>query len=175
MKLLEEEEKEKREEEERKERRRRKEREKKLRRKERLRGKEKDREKKSSESNQRPIILDVPSEEVSPSLSIDEQPNFFSNSDSTCETGDIQDEQLLNGSIISNLENHSDDSPDGELPNVKAGNNSSANDFSKESHWKLKFQLDSTLKLSERRQFAVVSEGGGMVSKSEPRHHGDNY
>ncbi|XP_057496411.1 uncharacterized protein LOC130781280 isoform X1 [Actinidia eriantha] len=172
MKLLEEEEKEKREEEERKERRRTKEREKKLRRKERLRGKEKDREKKSSESNQRPIVLDLPSAEVSPSPSIDEQPNFFSNSDSTCETGDIQDESLLNGSIISKLENHSDDIPDGELPNLKAWNNSSANDFSKESHWKLKFQLDSTLKWSERRQFAVVSEGGG---KSEPRHHGDNY
>lgn len=183
MKLLEEEEKEKREEEERKERRRMKEREKKLRRKERLRGKEKDREKKSSESNQSLDVSDLPREEVSESL--DEQPNVF-NEELICETGDIpsrpqspdaQDEKLLNGSSISNMENHFDDGPDGELSSVKDGNSSFATDHSKVSHQKLKFrkefQLDPTVKWSDRRQFAVVSESGGVASKPDLRHHGD--
>ncbi|KAL6997519.1 hypothetical protein U1Q18_007644 [Sarracenia purpurea var. burkii] len=183
MKLLEEEEKEKREEEERKERRRTKEREKKLRRKERLRSKEKDREKKSSESDQSPVLPDVPTEEASPS--VDEQQNFFNRRELIFETGNIpsrplsidaQDEQLLNGSII---ENHSDDSPDGELSKLKDGNGLFTNDNSKLSPQNLKvrkeFKLDPTLKWSDRRRFAVVSESGGMVSKSEPRQHDDNF
>ncbi|KAH7843411.1 hypothetical protein Vadar_016322 [Vaccinium darrowii] len=181
IKLLEEEEREKREEEERKERRRTKEREKKLRRKERLRGKEIDREKKSSESYQSPVVADVPREELSPPF--DEQPNFF-NRDSICETGDIlspyaQDEQLSNESIISYMENHSDDILDGEFSNANDEDGSFANDRSKVFHRKPKyrkgFQPDPTLKWSDRRQFAVVSESGGMVSKSEHRHHGDNF
>ncbi|XP_058208579.1 uncharacterized protein LOC131321703 [Rhododendron vialii] len=182
IKLLEEEEKEKREEEERKERRRTKEREKKLRRKERLRGKEIDREKKSSESYQSPVVADVPREEISPT--VDEQPNFFNDRDPICETGDIpspyaQEEQLSNESIMLYAENHSDDIPDGEFLNSNEENGSFANDHTTVFHRKPKirkgFQPDPTLKWLDRRQFAVVSESGGMVSKSEHRHHGDNF
>ncbi|KAA8518317.1 hypothetical protein F0562_015800 [Nyssa sinensis] len=187
MKLLEEEEKEKREEEERKERRRTKEREKKLRRKERLRGKEKDREKKSSESNQFFLVHDVSKEESFPNT--DEDPSVIGNRDSVSETGDAipsrplspdnQDEQFPNRSTNSNMQNFSDDGPDGEFSNVREGNGTFTTDHSKVSRRKLKFrkgfQLDSTLKWSDRRRFAVVSDSGGMVSRSEPRYHGDNF
>ncbi|KAA8516961.1 hypothetical protein F0562_017221 [Nyssa sinensis] len=187
MKLLEEEEKEKREEEERKERRRTKEREKKLRRKERLRGKEKDREKKSSESSQSHIVPDVLKEESSPSA--DEEPIVICNRDSVCETGDsvpsrplspdIQDDQFPNRSITSNMQNLSDDGLYGEFANMKDGNGSFTADHSKIPRPKLKFwkesPLDSTLKWSGRRRFANVSESGGMFSRNEARYHGDNF
>lgn len=181
MKLLEEEEKEKREEEERKERRRAKEREKKLRRKERLRGKGKEREKKCSQSNQI-SVADIPEEESAPS--VDEEPNISGNLDLLSETGeeavscmsvsvDVQDEQSLNGYI------NSEDNPNGAFGSEKDGNGSFAIDHSKYSRRRLKFwkeyQLDQTSKWSDRRRFAVVSESGGMVSKSEPRYHGDGF
>uniref|UniRef100_A0A5B6ZQ85 Stress response protein NST1 n=1 Tax=Davidia involucrata TaxID=16924 RepID=A0A5B6ZQ85_DAVIN len=187
MKLLEEEEKEKREEEERKERRRTKEREKKLRRKERLRGKEKDREKKSSESSQIFLVPDVLKEESLPN--IDEEPSVIGNRDLVSETGDAipsrplsadnQDEQFPNRFTNSNMQNLSDDGPDEEFANVKEVNGSFTTDHSKVSRRKLKFrkgfQLDSTLKWSDRRRFAVVSDSVGMVSRSEPRYHGDSF
>ncbi|GFZ03676.1 hypothetical protein Acr_16g0003000 [Actinidia rufa] len=158
MKLLEEEEKEKREEEERKERRRTKEREKKLRRKERLRVKEKDREKKSSESNQSPVI-----------------PDFLKGEDFAEHT---QNEHLSNGSIISNMENHSDNSCDGEFSNAKVGTSLEI-DHTEVPHWRPRFhkefQLDPKLKWPDRRRFAVVSESRATVSKSDPRQHGDNF
>ncbi|XP_057488961.1 uncharacterized protein LOC130774941 [Actinidia eriantha] len=185
MKLLEEEEKEKREEEERKERRRTKEREKKLRRKERLRVKEKDREKKSSESNQSPVIPDFLKGEISPS--VDKQPNLINSGDSICETDDspampfspdTQNEHLSNGSIISNMENHSDNSCDGEFSNAK-DRTSLEIDHTEVPHWRPRFhkefQLDPKSKWPDRRRFAVVSESRATVSKSDPRQHGDNF
>ncbi|XP_059668534.1 uncharacterized protein LOC132313667 [Cornus florida] len=184
-KLLEEEEKEKREEEERKERRRTKEREKKLRRKERLRGKEKDLEKKSLDLNHSPDAPDISKDESSPS--VDEEPRISSNTNLVSETGDtipsrplspdVQDEHFPNGSIISSEQNFSDDSPDVEFTSVEDGKGSFT-DHPKVSRRKLKFwkefQLDSTSKWSDRRRFAVVSESGGMISKYEPRYHGDS-
>ncbi|XP_052173127.1 uncharacterized protein LOC127788640 isoform X6 [Diospyros lotus] len=185
MKLLEEEEKEKREEEERKERRRMKEREKKLRRKERLRGKEKDREKKSSELNPSPVVPDV-LEEVS--LTVDEHPNTVKNGDSICEAGDsphsplsldAQDEQPCDESVPSNMENHSDDISDEKFPDAKDVNSSFGIDHSKVSHRKLKFlkdfQLDQTLKCSDGQRFTVLPESRGGFGKAGPRHRGDNF
>ncbi|KAK3020353.1 hypothetical protein RJ639_045337 [Escallonia herrerae] len=187
MKLLEEEEKEKREEEERKERRRTKEREKKLRRKERLREKEKDREKKCSQSDQHSVVPEVLKEDSSPSIY--NEPNVTGNGDLVSEAGeaissrpislDIHDEQFFNGYISLNMQSHSDESPDGEFANVKDGNGTLASDQSSYSRRKLRFskepQIDVALKWADRRRFAVVSESGGLINKSEPRYHGDYF
>ncbi|XP_052176517.1 uncharacterized protein LOC127790840 isoform X2 [Diospyros lotus] len=183
MKLLEEEEKEKREEEERKERRRMKEREKKLRRKERMRGKEQDGENMSSELNQDSDIL---KEKLL--TTVDEQLNVFYNRDSSFATCDITstpvspdtgDEHLFYGPIISNMENHSDDSPNVEILHLKDRNHLFGIDQSKVSHQNLKhrkyFQQDPMLKLSERQQFAVVSENEVMVHTSEPGKHANPF
>lgn len=188
MKLLEEEEKEKREEEERKERRRTKEREKKLRRKERLKEKERDKEKKSSESIQSSVDPDFSKDESL--LSVDEEPNnVTTNSDSVSETGDvvlseslspyIEDEQFGNGYITLKMQNHSHDSTDGECTNLKDGTGSFAMEHSKLSRRRMKFrkdfQLDPALKWSDRRRYAVVSENGSTVNKTDLRFHGDNF
>ena len=190
MKLLEEEEKEKREEEERKERRRTKEREKKLRRKERLKEKERDKGKRSSESSQSSVDPEVSSKDES-SLDVDEEPNnITTNSDSVSETGDVvlseslspytQDEQLGNGYITLKMQNHShDDAADGECTNLKDGTGSFAMEHLKLSRRRMKFrkdfQLDPVLKWSDRRRYAVVSEGGSTVNKTDLRFHGDNF
>ncbi|KAJ0088292.1 hypothetical protein Patl1_32928 [Pistacia atlantica] len=187
MKLLEEEEKEKREEEERKERRRMKEREKKLRRKERLKGKERDKEKKYGASDHSPVRPDVSKDESL--LSVDEEPsNAISCRDTVSETGDVLSrpgspevlhEQYSNGCTTSQMENYCYDSPDGEVMGAKDGNGSFQIEQSKFSRRRLKFrkevQLDSPLKWSERRRFAVISESGSMVNRSESRYHSDNY
>ncbi|CAI9765694.1 unnamed protein product [Fraxinus pennsylvanica] len=186
MKLLEEEEKEKREEEERKERRRTKEREKKLRRKERLREKE-NREKKIAELNQDSVVSDVTKEESSLNLDIDE--NVTSNRNSLGEIGeavpssplspDIQDNQLLDQYIYSDMQNYNEDSPDGEYVDVKDWNSSIPYDHFKYSRRKPKFwkdfQHDLNLKWSDRRKAAVLLESGGMISKYESRYQGDNF
>lgn len=187
-KLLEEEEKEKREEEERKERRRMKEREKKLRRKERLKGKERDKDKKSSSSDQSPVVPDVLKEESS--ASFDEEPSSaISCRDLVSETGDvivsmpgspdIRDEQFSRGCTTSRMENYCYDCPDGEVTSVKDGNVTFQMEQSKFSRRRLKLrkevQLDSPLKWSDRRRYAVVSENGSMVNRSESRYHSDNY
>lgn len=188
MKLLEEEENEKREEEERKERRRTKEREKKLRRKERLKEKEKDKEKKFPESSDIHILPDVLKDEISPCVD-EESNNAISCRDSLSETGDIsfsrpgspdiQDQQFSNGYDTALMENDSYDSPDGEVTNLKEGTGSFTNEQSKFSRRRLKFwkegQLDSSLKWSDRRRFAAISESGVMVNRSELRHHSDNF
>ncbi|KAJ9181205.1 hypothetical protein P3X46_009358 [Hevea brasiliensis] len=181
MKLLEEEEKEKRDEEERKERRRTKEREKKLRRKERLKGKERDKEKRCSESND---CLEVSKDETS--ASVDEEPNnAVSCRDLVSETGDISpsrpgspiiQEQFSNGYAISAMLNNSCGSPDGEVTNLK---DSFMIEQSKFSRRILKFRkevpLDPSLKWSDRRQLAVVSENGATVNRSESRPYSDNF
>uniref|UniRef100_A0A2P2J5B8 Uncharacterized protein n=1 Tax=Rhizophora mucronata TaxID=61149 RepID=A0A2P2J5B8_RHIMU len=186
MKLLEEEEKEKREEEERKERRRAKEREKKLRRKERLKGKERDKEKKCSESNDTSGLPEVSKDEACPSG--DEQPiHAISYKDLASETGaiclsrpgsvDFQ-EQLSDNYSISTMQNDSYDVPNGEVRNVNDGMGSFTIEQSKFSRRRLKFrkeQFDPYLKWSDRRQFAIVSESGPVVNRSDSRHHIDNF
>lgn len=175
MKLLEEEEKEKREEQERKERKRTKEREKKLRRKERLKGKDKD--KISSESAEACAHSDV-LEDLSPCVL---EPN--SNADgavcdaSVPESSDILDELFLNESIISEGQNSYDDSFDGKLTDGNDGNESFIGDQSKVSRWRLKFPKevqDHSFKWSDRRRFMVVSENGAVVNKSEQRYYADS-
>lgn len=186
MKLLEEEEKEKREEEERKERRRTKEREKKVRRKERLREKE-NREKKIAESNQDSVVSDVTKEE-SP-INLDNDENVISNRNTLGEVGeavpssplspDIQDNQILDQYIYSDMQNYSEDSPDGEYVNVKDWKSSVPYDHFKYSRRKPKFwkdfQHDLNLKWSDSRKAAAVLESGGMISKYESRYQGDNF
>ncbi|XP_077236280.1 uncharacterized protein LOC143877870 isoform X2 [Tasmannia lanceolata] len=165
IKLLEEEEREKRDEEERKERRRMKEREKKLRRKERLKGKEREREKKCIESNQVPDASQVSANESS--LSAHEEPHNTSNSgDSISEMGDIMlsiplssnffNEQTSNGCINSEKQDLKNDSLhhscniDGEL-SVRDGNGSFMIEESKSSRRKLRFKKESLLEPSYRR------------------------
>ncbi|KAL3534123.1 hypothetical protein ACH5RR_002584 [Cinchona calisaya] len=183
MKLLEEEEKEKREEEERKERRRTKEREKKLRRKERLREKEKDREKKCSEPNEHSLVLEFSEQELK--TVADEESNVICNGEFISKTGeaipsrsvspDIQDEPLLDKFIHSDLQNHSG-STDGEFASTNDGMSPFPIDHLKYSRRKLKFgkefQQDVYSKWYERRRY---SENGTVVGKYEPRHHGDNF
>ncbi|CAI9782729.1 unnamed protein product [Fraxinus pennsylvanica] len=186
IKLLEEEEKEKREEEERKVRRRTKEREKKLRRKERLREKE-NKEEKCAESNQDPVVPDVSKEE--PTLTVDENSNAVRSKDFVSETGepisssplspDIQDGQFLKDIIYSNTENHAEDSPDGEFGNMRDWNCSFPHNHIKYSCRKPKFkkdpQQDLNLKWSGGRKSTLVTEFGGTVSKYESRYHDDGF
>ncbi|KAL2501547.1 hypothetical protein Fot_35395 [Forsythia ovata] len=186
IKLLEEEEKEKREEEERKARRRTKEREKKLRRKERLREKE-NKEKNCAESNQHPGFPDVSKEESV--LTVDENSNVVNNNDFVSEMGeaisssplspDIQDDQFVKDYIYSNTENHSEDSPDGEFGNMRDWNCSYPHDHIKYSRRKLKFkkdpQQDLNLKWSDGRKSTAVTEFGGSVGKYESRYHDDGF
>ncbi|KAK6232309.1 hypothetical protein QQP08_017618 [Theobroma cacao] len=186
MKLLEEEEKEKREEEERKERKRTKEREKKLRRKERLKGKEREKEKQCAESSITPVAPDVSKEESSPSIEVEEN-IAISCRDSVSDTGDIIvsrpgspdiEEQFLDGHSTSSLQNHSFDSPDAEGTKEKDGNGSFTMEQSKFSRRRLKFRKDGPFdpspKWSDRRRFAAVSESA-PVSRSEPRYQIENF
>lgn len=186
MKLLEEEEKEKREEEERKERRRTKEREKKLRRKERLREKE-NREKKGAKSNLDPVVTDVLEE--APTPPVDEEANNASSRESLSERGedtpssplspDIQDDQLSTEYTYSNVENPSENILDGEFINMRDWNTSLPYDHFKYSRRKLKFSQDSerdlNSKWSDRRKDSALSENGGVVSKYESRYHADGF
>ncbi|XP_010243380.1 PREDICTED: uncharacterized protein LOC104587460 [Nelumbo nucifera] len=188
IKLLEEEEKEKREEEERKERRRTKEREKKLRRKERLKGKEKEREKKCDESKEIPITLDASMDDSPPS--IHDKPNNTVNSvdsvsetgDVTCRPPDIQDEQLPNASTISNVPDPNNDSvrhtynvAEGKIF-PKDGNGLFAIEQSKSSRRKLRFrkdfQIDPASKWCDRRRSSTVYDNRVLFDESERRCHG---
>ena len=160
MKLLEEEEKEKREEEERKERRRTKEREKKLRRKERLKGKEKDKDKSSHGQYQSPNLPDVPERESS--VVADEEPrNSKSCSNSIGDAGDnvpcrpgspnAEDDKFSNGFIKPRSHNSSHDCHDGEI-NTKDSNGSFTGELTKYTRRKSKTDvpIDAYTKWSER-------------------------
>ncbi|GAB4851518.1 hypothetical protein Ancab_030919 [Ancistrocladus abbreviatus] len=179
IKLLEEEEKEKREEAERKERKRTKEREKKLRRKERLRGK--NRERNCAESGQTAIFPNV-SEEAS-SLCINEE--LTSNSrDLVNETvdatfsrpnyADARDQLPTSDGNASDFQNDVFDGLEVEPVNVKVGSDSFMIENYKVPHRKMKFQrelqLDSTRKWSDRRR---ITENGPVVSRSEWRYYDD--
>ncbi|XP_061346397.1 uncharacterized protein LOC133292040 isoform X2 [Gastrolobium bilobum] len=184
IKLLEEEEKEKREEEERKERRRTKEREKKLRRKERLKGKEKDREKRCSESNDVLGSPEISSEELSVVADM-EQNNPISCRNSVIETDEanllrddspnIQDEEFSGECNTLRTQDHSYDE---ENSNTKDETGQSTVEQSVHSHRRLKcrkeFQQGMPMKWSDKRRHAVVSENGVMDGRSEPRHYGES-
>ncbi|KAG6427007.1 hypothetical protein SASPL_111246 [Salvia splendens] len=192
MKLLEEEEKEKREEEERKsvkEYRRAKEREKKLRRKERLREKE-NREKKCTESHLNSVVDVVSKDE--PTTPIDEGVSIASGRDSReslsgrCEDNpssplspDIQDDQLLTGYTYSNMDNSTEDKLDEEFGNTRDWNSSYPCDHFKYSRRKLKFcknsDRDLNSKLSDRRKDATLLENGVVNSKYESSYHADGF
>ncbi|KAJ0703276.1 hypothetical protein HanPI659440_Chr14g0549201 [Helianthus annuus] len=165
FKLLEEEEKEKREEEERKERRRAKEKEKKLRRKERLKNKSKERE--NSQSNQLPAISSNALEEEL-TTSIDDESNASDTINSLCKTEEdihIQDtvsSMPVSEDYIQEDQNITDDV-------------SYASDHSKHPRRKPKLFWDQSSKWSDRGRFAVVSESGGMVSKTDLRVHNDGF
>jgi len=197
MKLLEEEEKEKREEEERKERKRTKDREKKLRRKERLKGKEKDPERKYSESIDVPGSPELSKEELSPAADV-EQNNSIIGSNSLIVTGDdypkIQDEDFTReGSNlrvqdcsyddcegdIENVQHHSYDDCDGDIATAQDRNDTSTVEQSKfycqRLRYRKEFRLDPTTKWSDRRSNTVVSENGVVVGRSEPVHCEDNF
>lgn len=165
-----------------------KEREKKLRRKERLKGKERDKEKKSSSSEPSSVVPDVLKEESSASVD-EEQSTAVSCRDSVSDTGDvimsrpgspeIQDEQFSNGCTTSTIENCCYDCPDGEVTSVKDENGTFQMEQSKfsrrRSRLRKEVQLDSPLKWSDRRRYAVVSDNGSMGNRSESRYHSDNY
>ncbi|KAL6522368.1 hypothetical protein OROMI_031640 [Orobanche minor] len=176
MKLLEEEEKEKREEEERKERKRTKEREKKLRRKERLREKE-NREKKCANSNLDPVESDVLKEESTPS--IDEGGEVTQSSLLSPDMQDGQDNELLTEYTYLNMENPPEDIPDVEFDNARDWNTSFSYDHLKYSRRKLKFHKDSqrdfNLKWSDRRKDPAFLENGVIVSKYESRYNADGF
>ncbi|KAJ4970364.1 hypothetical protein NE237_003463 [Protea cynaroides] len=186
IKLLEEEEKEKREEEERKERRRTKEREKKLRRKERLKGKERDKEKKCVESKESPLSH-ICMEEQLP-VGDEESSNTINSGDSIGDTGDssitdppqdIQDEQFSYGCVDSTMQNYKDDSvrhmcntSDGEV-SVRDGNGLFTIEQSKSSRRKLRFrkefQSDPASKWCDRRRTPVTSVSGPILDESYHR------
>ncbi|XP_010257520.1 PREDICTED: uncharacterized protein LOC104597588 isoform X2 [Nelumbo nucifera] len=193
IKLLEEEEKEKREEEERKERRRTKEREKKLRRKERLKGKERDREKKGDETKQIPTVPEASIKDSSPSVDAEPNKTIISEDavDAVSETGDdmlgmpppdAQDEQPSNGSAISNGPNLKNDSAkhthnvaEGDLC-AKDGNGSFTIEHSKSSRRKLRFrkefQTDLASKWCEKHRSAVVYDSRILFDESERKFRG---
>ncbi|GLT38632.1 hypothetical protein SLA2020_128660 [Shorea laevis] len=185
MKLLEEEEKERHEEEERKERRRTKEREKKLRRRERLKEKEKEKEKRCLESNHTSVPPDISKKESLPM--VEEEPsNIMNCRDSVSEIDEINlsrsgsphiQEEFLND-CTSSLENHSFDGPDSMVTKIKDGSGSFTMKESKFSHWRFKVrketEFDPSLKWSNRRRFATVSENG-PINRSDSRYQSVNF
>ncbi|KAL1554563.1 hypothetical protein AAHA92_15108 [Salvia divinorum] len=183
MKLLEEEEKEKREDEERKERRRTKERGKKLRRKERLREKEN----RCAESNTNAVVLDT-RDEAEPCT--DEGINSGNIEDCEMETGaatpqpsplspDMQEDQFLMGYSSPNLENHHEDMLEEESGNTRDLNTSLPYNHYRYSRRKPRLhkdiEQDFTSKWSDRRKGAAMSESEVTTGKYESRIHADRF
>uniref|UniRef100_A0A1J3HH04 Stress response protein NST1 n=2 Tax=Noccaea caerulescens TaxID=107243 RepID=A0A1J3HH04_NOCCA len=185
VKLLEEEEKEKREEEERKEKKRTKEREKKLRRKERLKEKEKGKEKKIPESGDIETLLISSREEEEELPNIDDEINNAINcEESEIETGDadlsppgspdVQKGQCLDGCPSPGIEDHYCDSPDREIIDLDDENEYFTNYHQRPVHqnaryWK-EMQSDPSLRWSDKRRY---SENASFTSRSEARYRND--
>lgn len=188
MKLLEEEDMEKREEEERKERKRTKERDKKLRRKERLKGKEKNKERKCSESIDVRGCPEASEEKLSAPVDT-KQDNAIGCRNSIVATdkanlsqGDypnIQDEDFSSEYNTLTTLDCSYDDYDGDITNAHDGNGTSKVEQSKFYRQRLRcrkeFQLDVSPKWSDRHHNAVISENGMVVGRSESRNNGDNF
>ncbi|XP_041998393.1 uncharacterized protein LOC121748229 [Salvia splendens] len=183
MKLLEEEEKEKREDEERRERRRTKERGKKLRRKERLREKEN----RCTESNTNAVVLDTRDEAE---FCADESVNSGSTDDCEMETGadtpqpsplsqDIQDGQFLMGYSSPNMENRHEDILEEESGNTRDLNNSFPYNHYRYSRRTPRLhkdiEQDFTSKWSDRRKGAAISESEVTTGKYESRFHANRF
>lgn len=179
MKLLEEEEKEKREEEERKERKRTKEREKKLRRKERLRGKDKG----CNEQSQAPLPSDAP-EAVSSSCIDEEADKYNDIRNSVNESGgtnisesdftDVLDESSSKDYTAAYFLKNGFDGTDGEHADANEGHDRFTHDNIKGSRRKSKVQRDlqqeSAMKWSDRRR---SMENGPVAYKSESSYYDD--
>ncbi|XP_030525746.1 uncharacterized protein LOC115737657 isoform X2 [Rhodamnia argentea] len=182
MKLLEEEEKEKREEEERKERKRTKEREKKLRRKERLKGKEGDREKKDMLDDVPPASYGLKDE---PRPGVTEEPNETAScGDSICDTGDVLTSKsgsldIEDETFSSGVENSFNESSEVDFADVKDVAGSFTTEISKISQRRPKFQKeglqDQIFRWCDRRRPAVVSESSAAANRSESRYYNDNF
>lgn len=182
MKLLEEEEKEKREEEERKERKRTKEREKKLRRKERLKGKEGDREKKDMLDDILPASYDLKDE---PRPGVTEEPNETAScGDSVYDTGDVFTSKsasldIEDETFSSSVENSFNESSEVDFADVKDVAGSFTTEISKISQRRPKFQKeglqDQLFRWSDRRRPTVVSESSAVGNRSESRYYNDNF
>ncbi|XP_058079982.1 uncharacterized protein LOC131228160 isoform X2 [Magnolia sinica] len=189
IKLLEEEEKEKREEEERKERRRIKEREKKLRRKERLKGKERERERNCSESKQLPNALRESAKELSLNNHEEAHTTLYSGDmnsagrditvASTC-SSDVVDEEPSNGCTDSKPKNLNDESLQHPCSFGGEINAKDVNSFtieqSKASRRKSRFRKDSPLEQAsrwrDRRRSAVGNDYTAQLDESEPKVRG---
>ncbi|KAK4789900.1 hypothetical protein SAY86_017204 [Trapa natans] len=185
MKLLEEEEKDKHEEEKRKERKRMKERVKKLRRKERLKAKDKDGE-------QKPSQLEVtPLNDISYEDSVQSpggEPNEVLSKSSVMGNGKsvsprnlclgIEDEDsLLGGNSTFELEDQFNESIK-EDNDVNIGASSFTAGQLNFSHGKVKSRkgkVKQSIKLSDRSEFAVISENGCMGNHSVQRSRNENY
>ncbi|KAI4364010.1 hypothetical protein MLD38_020156 [Melastoma candidum] len=182
MKLLEEEEKEKREEEERKERKKTKEREKKLRRKERLRGKERDKDRMGSLLEDEHSGAHLLKEEILP-LAVDDQDEMDDSRDSSCETvgnvdskpASLEFKEEVASSIIERTLNEGSEV---ELADVKDGPESFTAENSKVSFRRFRHSNlgsnDQSFWWSDRRRVPPPSEGNSSSHRTESRYHSDN-
>ncbi|MQL87942.1 hypothetical protein Taro_020503 [Colocasia esculenta] len=171
IKLLEEEEKEKREEEERKERKRTKEREKKLRRKERLKVKEKGRERKDTELKSLPSVLPSVSANESSSSTVDEPPTGLDSEDSI---GDTEEMILSRPCSLDIIDEPSSGYVSSEI-NARDDNDAFVLEQSKSSRRKSRFKNshpDGASKWCDRRQYAIDNGVGCLHDDSEKVFHG---
>ncbi|KAM1197201.1 hypothetical protein ACFX2I_008824 [Malus domestica] len=124
------------------------------------------------------------------SLNAYEEPNSsISCKDSVSEADDqilsrpgspeITDDQFHNDFIVSKSENNCHDSLDDEITNGRGDTGSFTVEQSKFSRRRLKFrreaQLEASLKWSDRRRYAAVSDSASVVSRSESRCNADNF
>ncbi|KAM0990293.1 hypothetical protein FF1_008810 [Malus domestica] len=124
------------------------------------------------------------------SLNAYEEPNSsISCKDSVSEADDqilsrpgspeITDDQFHNDVIVSKSENNCHDSLDDEITNGRGDTGSFTVEQSKFSRRRLKFrreaQLEASLKWSDRRRYAAVSDSASVVSRSESRCNADNF
>lgn len=125
--------------------------------------KNKEKEKENSQSNQLPAVSNSHEEELT--TSIDNESNSSDTINSCKPEEDIEDTEL-------SIPTSEDYIPEDQNLNYDV---SYASDHSKHPRRKPKSFWDQSSKWSEKGIFAVVSESGGMVSKPDPRIHGDGF
>ncbi|KAM1306357.1 hypothetical protein ACFX14_008976 [Malus domestica] len=98
---------------------------------------------------------------------------------STPGSPEITDDQFQNDFIVSKSENNCHDSLDDESTNGRGDTGSFTVEQSKFSRRRLKFrreaQLEASLKWSDWRRYAAVSDSASVVSRSESRCNADNF
>ncbi|KAM0993114.1 hypothetical protein ACFX13_008937 [Malus domestica] len=98
---------------------------------------------------------------------------------STPGSPEITDDQFQNDFIVSKSENNCHDSLDDEITNGRGDTGSFTVEQSKFSRRRLKFrreaQLEASLKWSDWRRYAAVSDSASVVSRSESRCNADNF